>query len=111
MVEFVLSLDEQHIRLLKCFKALVRRQGTHVSMRMARGSWSSLSSHGKRLGPQEALKKDSRGPSRVAAGNARLLFAAPMNCSQSDSVHGTFQARILEWVAISFSRGSLPARD
>ena len=26
---------------------LVRRQGTHVSMRMARGSWSSLSSHGK----------------------------------------------------------------
>ena len=37
-------------------------------MRMARGSWSSLSSHGKRLGPQEALKKDSRGLSRVAAG-------------------------------------------
>ena len=26
---------------------LVRCQGTHVSMRMARGSWSSLSSHGK----------------------------------------------------------------
>ena len=27
--------------------ALVRRQGTHVSMRMARRSWSSLSSNGK----------------------------------------------------------------
>ena len=26
---------------------LVRRQGSQVSMRMARGSWSSLSSHGK----------------------------------------------------------------
>ena len=51
---------------------LVRRQGTHVSMRMARGSWSSLSSHGKRLGRQEALKKDSRGLSRVAAGNPRF---------------------------------------
>ena len=51
---------------------LVRCQGTHVSMRMARGSWSSLSSHGKRLGPQEALKKDSRGLSRVAAGNPRF---------------------------------------
>ena len=34
---------------------LVRRQGSQVSMRMTRGSWSSLSSHGKRLGPQDAL--------------------------------------------------------
>ena len=51
---------------------LVRRQGTHVSMRMARGSWSSLSSHGMRLGPQDALKKDSRGLSRVAAGIPRF---------------------------------------
>ena len=51
---------------------LVRRQASQVSMRMARGSWSSLSSHGKRLGPQEALKKDSRGLSRVVAGNPRF---------------------------------------
>ena len=30
-----------------------------------------------------------------------------MDCSlPSSSVHGVFQARILEWVAISFSRGS-----
>ena len=29
----------------------------------------------------------------------------PMDCSlPGSSVHGTFQARILEWVAISFSR-------
>ena len=27
------------------------------------------------------------------------------------SVHGIFQARVLEWVAISFSRGSSPPRD
>ena len=32
-----------------------------------------------------------------------------MNCSPpGSSVHGIFQARILEWVAISFSRGSSP---
>ena len=32
-----------------------------------------------------------------------------MDCSPpGSSVHGTFQARILEWVAISFSRGSSP---
>ena len=31
----------------------------------------------------------------------------PMNCSPPDSsVHGVFQARVLEWVAISYSRGS-----
>ena len=31
----------------------------------------------------------------------------PMNCSPPDfSVHGISQARILEWVAISSSRGS-----
>ena len=31
----------------------------------------------------------------------------PMDCSLPDSsVHGIFQARILEWVAISFSKGS-----
>ena len=36
-------------------------------MRVARRSASLLSSHGMRLGPQDALKKDSRGLSRVAA--------------------------------------------
>ena len=27
------------------------------------------------------------------------------------SIHGIFQARVLEWVAISFSRGSFQPRD
>ena len=31
----------------------------------------------------------------------------PMNCSlPGSSIHGVFPARVLEWVAISFSRGS-----
>ena len=35
-----------------------------------------------------------------------------MECSPPDSsVHGIFQARTLEWVAISFSRGSSQPRD
>ena len=35
-----------------------------------------------------------------------------MDCSiPGSSVHGTFQARVLEWVAISFSRGSSQPRD
>ena len=33
----------------------------------------------------------------------------PMGCSLS-SVHGIFQARILEWVAISYSRGIFPTQ-
>ena len=36
-----------------------------------------------------------------------LTLYDPMNCSLPGfSVHGVFQARVLEWVAISFSRGS-----
>ena len=35
------------------------------------------------------------------------LFVTTMDCSPPGSfVHGIFQAKILEWVAISFSRGS-----
>ena len=35
-----------------------------------------------------------------------LALCGPMDCSSTDSfVHGTYQARILEWVAISYSRG------
>ena len=35
-----------------------------------------------------------------------------MDCSQpGSSIHGVLQARIPEWVAISFSRGSSPPRD
>ena len=36
----------------------------------------------------------------------------PMDCSlPGSSVHGIFQARVLEWGAISFSRGSSRPRD
>ena len=36
----------------------------------------------------------------------------PMDCSLADSsVRGNFQARILEWIVISFSRGSFQSRD
>ena len=35
----------------------------------------------------------------------------PMDCSLSGSVHGIFQARVLEWIAISFSRGSSRPRN
>ena len=41
-----------------------------------------------------------------------LMACDPMDCSPpGSSVPGVFQARILEWVAISSSRGSLQPRD
>ena len=41
-----------------------------------------------------------------------LTLCDPMDCSlRGSSVHGVFQARILEWGAISFSRGSSQPRD
>ena len=42
----------------------------------------------------------------------RVRLCDRMDCSPpSSSVHGIFQARILEWVAISSSRGSSCPRD
>ena len=36
-----------------------------------------------------------------------LTLCNPVDCSlPGSSIHGIFQARVLEWVAISFSRGS-----
>ena len=36
-----------------------------------------------------------------------LTLRDPMDCSlPGSSVHGIFQARVLEWVAITFSEGS-----
>ena len=49
--------------------------------------------------------------------HAKLLQLCPTLCDpmdyspQGSSVHGIFQARILEWVAFSFSRGASRVRD
>ena len=40
-----------------------------------------------------------------------LILCNPMDCSPpGSSVHGVLQARILDWVAIFYSRGSSPPR-
>ena len=41
-----------------------------------------------------------------------MSLCDPMDCSlPGSSLHGILQARVLEWVAISFSRGSSQLRD
>ena len=49
---------------------------------------------------------------KVLVAQSCLTLCDPMDCSRpGSSVHGILQARILEWVAISFSRGSSRLRD
>ena len=44
--------------------------------------------------------------------HSAMSVCDPMGCSSwGSSVHGILQARILEWVAIAFSRGSSQPRD
>ena len=52
------------------------------------------------------------GASVCARAQLCLTLCDPMDCSPpGPSVHGTFLVRIIEWVAISFSRGSSRPRD
>ena len=57
---------------------------------------------------QETIESESE--SEVAQSCPTLCD--PMDCSLSvSSVHGIFQARVLEWIAISFSRESSQRRN
>ena len=56
-------------------------------------------------------------PSKHIQSESEVVQLCPTLCNPMDysppgsSVHGIFQARVLEWVAISFSRGSFRPRD
>ena len=59
---------------------------------------------------QPTMREKSESESEVAQSCPTLCN--PMDCSLSgSSVHGILQARILEWVAISFFRGSSQPRE
>ena len=50
--------------------------------------------------------------SEVKEAQSYLTLGKSMDCSLPDSsVHGIFQARILDWVAVPFSKGSSQSRD
>ena len=49
---------------------------------------------------------------KVSVAHSCLTLCDSLDCSLSGfSAHGTLQARLLEWVAIPFSRGSSRPRD
>ena len=60
---------------------------------------------------RERKRERERARARACA-LSHVWFCDPMGCSLPASpVQDIFQARILEWVTISFSRGSSPPRD
>ena len=59
-----------------------------------------------------SLLKESKEIKRKWSRSSCLTLCNPMNCSlPGSSIHGILQARILEWVAISFSKGSSRPRN
>ena len=55
---------------------------------------------------------ESPGESESEVAQSCPTLCNPMECGQpGSSIHGVFQARTLEWVAISFSRGSSRPRN
>ena len=65
----------------------------------------------------ETCRKLPRGAHSKIKTESEVTQLCPTLCDpldyslQGSSIHGIFQARVLEWVAISFSRGSFWPRD
>ena len=61
--------------------------------------------------PMKVITKCDQGKESEVAQSC-LTLCDPMDCSlPGSSVHGIFQAIVLEWIVISFSRGSSQPRD
>ena len=76
-----------------------------IIFRLPRWMWSQLQRHGRRLSSFILLLC-------VLVAQSCLTLCNPMACSPPGfSVHGILQARILEWIAIPFSRGTSQPRD
>ena len=70
-----------------------------------------LALHSKLTSQRQDIR-DVRFQLRVACAQSCLTLCNLTDCSPpGSSVHGIFQARILEWVAIPFSRGTSWLRD
>ena len=104
------DLQGKKLFLLPCFPWLVPNH--------ERGLWF-LGPCQQEQRPRESREERSRGPGcldnlmlqgcpkvKVSAAQSCLTLCDPMDCSLPVSVHGILQTRILEWVAMSFSRGS-----
>ena len=110
---------------LRCTEEAVRdwgntqgREGRQVGGLSGRSLWESKGSWSKRENPafmpltqsmvqEQEWVMDQEKWNEMLVAQLCLTLCDPRDCSPSESsVYGLFQARILEWVAISFSKGS-----
>ena len=84
-----------------------------VSESLGAHSHLSLCDHSPLLGPSHfSTYNNWKMKMKVLVAKSCLILHDLMDCSPpGSSVHGILQARILEWVVISFSRGSSQPRD
>ena len=91
--------------LLKCCTQYVNKYGKLSSGQRTRKGQFSFQSQ-RRAMPKNVQRV------KVLVIQLRPTLCDPMYCGLPDSsVHGILQARILGWVAISFSRASSQSRD
>ena len=78
-------------------------------------SFTASEGNGKKMGdghPSSGGGKSVADEVKVLVTQSCPTLCDPMDCSlPGSSVPGIFQARILEWVALPFSRGSSQPRD
>ena len=61
---------------------------------------------------KSAFHREDKKESESEVAQSCPTFCDPMDCSlPGSSVHGIFQAIVLEWIAISFSKGSSQVGD
>ena len=94
--------------LLKCCTQYASKFGKLSSAHRTGKCQFSFQSQRKAM-PKNVKSKESE---RSEVTQSCPTLCDPMDYSlPGSSIHGIFQARVLEWVAISFSRGSLWPRD
>ena len=88
--------------LLSCFSRIHLCVTPHMAAHQAPRPWDSP---GKNTGVGCHFLQCMKVKSESEVAQSCLTLHDPMDCSlPGSSIHGIFQARVLEWVAIAFSR-------
>ena len=117
LLNWKMRLSPVHFRLLIYATETIRKKGSYLwmvwSILIAKGilcSYTQRRQSGLWMEPQGFAKAPLERESEVAQSCPTLCD--PIDCSlPGSSIYGIFQARVLEWVAISFSRGSSRPRN
>ena len=101
------AMQETQVRFLGREDPLEKEMATHSSILAWEITWTEEPGGLQSLGSQRVRHNLVSKVKESAVAQSCLTLCDPMDCSLPDfSVHEIFQARVLEWVAISFSRGS-----